>query len=62
MTNNEAIEIINKKRMSNPFTMGCSLDEYVVEFRKRYLLLNGAILENSYIAVAKEIEKNDKLN
>lgn len=53
MTNEQAIEIINKNRIQNPFTMGLSLNEFIEAFRKRYLKINNKILSNNYIDIAE---------
>lgn len=55
ITEQEAIEIINKIRSSNSFTMGLTLDEYIDGFRKRYLKMFGKVLPNSYIEIAEII-------
>lgn len=52
MTNQEAIEIINKNRIKNPFTMGLSLNDFVEQFRRRYLIINNQVLSNNYIDIA----------
>ena len=63
MKTEEAIKIILTEMQKNSFTMGMDLDEYVLEFRKRYAKMFGKILPNGnnvYIAVAKEIKRMNK--
>lgn len=56
MNYKEAIEIINKERISNPFTMGYSLDEFVDDFRKRYCIIFGEFLPKDYIEIATKMQ------
>lgn len=39
MTHKDALEIINQIRISNSFTMGLSVDEYVEQFKARWELM-----------------------
>lgn len=59
MNREKAIEIINKTRIENPFTMGLSIDEFIKQFRKRYSMIFGEIIPNDYIAIAECINKID---
>lgn len=52
MTYDQAIEIINKNRIESPFTMGLSLNEFIEDFRKRYLRINNMVLSSDYIDIA----------
>lgn len=56
MTESQAIEIINKIRCSNSFTMGLSIEEYIKKFRKQYLKIYGIVVPNNVIDVAKVIK------
>lgn len=56
MTKDEAINIINDVRFSNPFTMGLDIEQYIKQFIKRYALINGVIIPNNVIEVAKVIK------
>lgn len=56
MTESQAIEIINKVRCSNSFTMSLSIEDYVKKFRKRYLKIHGVVIPDNVIEVAKVIK------
>lgn len=53
MTEKEAIEIINNARISNSFTMGLSMEEYIQDIRKRYLQINNIVVPANHIEIAK---------
>lgn len=40
MTKERALEIINRERISNPFTMGLSVQEYIDAFKKRWKMFS----------------------
>jgi len=62
MTNEEAKKIIDAIRISNSFTMHLTIDEYIKDFRSRYLKMFGIIIPNNYISIAKIIEElNEKI-
>lgn len=60
MTNEEAKKIIDAIRISNSFTMHLTTDEYIKDFRSRYLKIYGIIIPNNYISVAEVIQNLDK--
>ena len=54
MTTNKAIEIINKKRIDNSFSMGLTIEEFVVNFIGRYKKVYGIELDpTNYIKIAE---------
>lgn len=55
MNEKEAIEIINRVRISNSFTMCQTLDEFIKGLRERYLKMYSIILPNDYISIAELI-------
>ena len=59
MNREEAINIINKKRIENSFTMSLSIDEFTSGFRKRYSTMFKEILPSDYISIAEKIIEID---
>lgn len=59
MTKEQALEIINRERISNPFTMGLSVQEYIEAFIKRWQMFSNEEL-NDEIEVAKIILQLNK--
>ena len=57
MNTEEAIKIIDQTRLSNSFTMGLTLDEFVSDFRKRYIKMFDIILRDNIITIAEIILK-----
>lgn len=57
MNTEEAIKIIDQTRLSNSFTMGLTLDEFVSDFRKRYTKMFNIILQDNIITIAETILK-----
>ena len=57
MNTEEAIKIIDQTRLSNSFTMGLTLDEFVSDFRKRYIKMFDIILPDNIITMAETILK-----
>ena len=57
MNTEEAIKIIDQTRLSNSFTMGLTLDEFVSDFRKRYIKMFDIILPDNIITIAETILK-----
>lgn len=54
MTKANAIEIINKKRINNSFTMGLTLEQFVINFVGRYKKVYGIELApTDYIKIAE---------
>ena len=61
MTKANAIEIINKKRINNSFTMGLTLEQFVINFVERYKKAYGIELDASdYIKIAEIFIELDK--
>ena len=61
MTKANAIEIINKKRINNSFTMGLTLEQFVINFVERYKKVYGIELDASdYIKIAEIFIELDK--
>lgn len=56
MTKSEAIKIIHKKRISNSFTMGMELEEYIDFFRKNYAKMFQKIIPSDPIVIANIIQ------
>lgn len=56
----DAIKIIDQTRLSNSFTMGLTLDEFILDFRKRYTKMFDIILPDNIIIIAETILKMDK--
>lgn len=59
MTKEKALEIINRERISNPFTMGSSAQEYIDAFKKRWEMFSNKELHDE-IEVAKIIVQLNK--
>ena len=59
MTKEQALEIINRERISNPFTMGLNMSEYIEAFKKRWKILSNKEL-NDEIEIAKIILQLNK--
>lgn len=59
MTKEKALEIINRERISNPFTMGLSVQEYIDAFKKRWEMFSNEELHDE-IEVAKIILQLNK--
>lgn len=59
MTKEKALEIINRERISNPFTMGLSVPEYIDAFKKRWEMFSHEELHDE-IEVAKVILQLNK--
>ena len=57
MNTEDAIKIIDQTRLSNSFTMGLTLDEFVSDFRKRYTKMFDIILPDNIITIAEIILK-----
>ena len=57
MNTEDAIKIIDQTRLSNSFTMGLTLDEFVSDFRKRYTKMFDIILPDNIITIAETILK-----
>lgn len=57
MNTKDAIKIIDQTRLSNSFTMGLTLDEFVSDFRKRYTKMFDIILPDNIITIAEIILK-----
>lgn len=57
MTEEQALEIINQVRINNPFTMGLTIDEFIQNFKKRYLQMHDVILPCDYVSIAKLIQE-----
>ena len=62
MNTEDAIKIIDQTRLSNSFTMGLTLDEFVSDFRKRYTKMFDIILPDNIITIAETILKMDEMN
>lgn len=62
MNTEDAIKIIDQTRLSNSFTMGLTLDEFVSDFRKRYTKMFDIILPDNIITIAETILKIDEIN
>lgn len=62
MNTEDAIKIIDQTRLSNSFTMGLTLDEFVSDFRKRYTKMFDIILPDNIITIAETILKMDEIN
>ena len=62
MNTEEAIKIIDQTRLSNSFTMGLTLDEFVSDFRKRYTKMFNIILPDNIITIAETILKMDEMD
>lgn len=61
MTKTNAIEIINKKRINNSFTMGLTLEQFVINFVWRYKKVYGIELDaTDYIRIAEIFIELDK--
>ncbi len=61
MTKTNAIEIINKKRINNSFTMGLTLEQFVINFVGRYKKVYGIELDaTDYIKIAEIFIELDK--
>lgn len=61
MTKANAIEIINKKRINNSFTMGLTLEQFVINFVGRYKKVYGIELApTDYIKIAEIFIELDK--
>ncbi len=61
MTKTNAIEIINKKRINNSFTMGLTLEQFVINFVGRYKKVYGIELDaRDYIRIAEIFIELDK--
>ena len=61
MNTEDAIKIIDQTRLSNSFTMGLTLDEFVSDFRKRYIKMFDIILPDNIITIAETILKMDEI-
>ena len=59
MTKEKALEIINRERISNPFTMGLSVQEYIDAFKKRWKMFSNDELHDE-IEVANIILQLNK--
>lgn len=59
MTKERALEVINRERISNPFTMGLSVQEYIDAFKKRWEMFSNEKLHDE-IEVAKIILQLNK--
>ncbi len=59
MTKEQALEIINRERISNSFTMGLSVQEYIEAFTKRWQMFSNEELHDE-IEVAKIILQLNK--
>lgn len=59
MTKEKALEIINRERISNSFTMGLSVQEYIEAFTKRWQMFSNEELHDE-IEVAKIILQLNK--
>lgn len=59
MTKEQALEIINRERISNPFTMGLNVQEYIDAFKKRWKMFSNEELHDE-IEVAKIILQLNK--
>ena len=59
MTKEQALEIINRERRSNSFTMGLSVQEYIEAFTKRWQMFSNEELHDE-IEVAKIILQLNK--
>lgn len=59
MTKEKALEIINRERISNSFTMGLSVQEYIDAFKKRWEMFSNEELHDE-IEVAKIILQLNK--
>ena len=59
MTIEQALEIINRERISNSFTMGLSVQEYIEAFKKRWQMFSNEELHDE-IEVAKIILQLNK--
>lgn len=57
MNTEDAIKIIDQTRLSNSFTMGLTLDEFVSDFIKRYTKMFDIILPDNIITIAETILK-----
>lgn len=55
MTEQQAMDIINKARISNSFTMGQTTEEFIQNLRKRYLQIYNIVLPADHIEIAKVI-------
>ena len=62
MNTEDAIKIIDQTRLSNSFTMGLTLDEFVSDFRKRYTKMFDTILPDNIITIAETILKMDEMD
>ena len=62
MNTEDAIKIIDQTRLSNSFTMGLTLDEFVSDFRKRYTKMFNIILPDNIITIAETILKMDEMD
>lgn len=62
MNTEDAIKIIDQTRLSNSFTMGLTLDEFVSDFRKRYTKMFDIILPDNIITIAETILKMDEMD
>ena len=62
MNTEDAIKIIDQTRLSNSFTMGLTLDEFISDFRKRYTKMFDIILPDNIITIAETILKMDEMN
>ena len=62
MNTEDAIKIIDQTRLSNSFTMGLTLDEFVSDFRKRYTKMFYIILPDNIITIAETIIKMDEMS
>ena len=62
MNTEDAIKIIDQTRLSNSFTMGLTLDEFVSDFRKRYTKMFDIILPDNIITIAEIILKMDEID
>ena len=59
MTKEQAVEIINRERISNSFTMGLSVQEYIEAFKKKWKMFSNEELHDE-IEVAKIILQLNK--
>ena len=62
MNTEDAIKIIDQTRLSNSFTMGLTLDEFISDFRKRYIKMFDIILPDNIITIAETILKMDEMD
>lgn len=62
MTEKQAIEIIDKVRIGNSFTMGLSTEEFIQDLRKRYLQMYNIVLPANYVEIAKELQRQEENN